>query len=92
MITNIELIRFKKFQKGNFALKSEGVSLLAGPNNSGKSTLLHALAVWSFCVFVLQQSKGDAAILSGYSGQGTGISEENLVPLTSQTLNTYGFS
>ncbi|WP_353315092.1 AAA family ATPase [Shimia sp. NS0008-38b] len=81
MITNIELIRFKKFHTGNFALKGEGISLLAGPNNSGKSTLLHALAVWSFCVFVLRQSKGDAAVLSGYSGQGTGISEENFSPI-----------
>ena len=81
MITNIKLIRFKKFQKGDFTLKNVGVSLLAGPNNSGKSTLLHALAVWSFCVFVLRQSKGDAAVLSGYSGQGTGISEENFNPI-----------
>lgn len=91
MITNIELIRFKKFQKGNFALKSEGVSLLAGPNNSGKSTLLHALAVWSFCVFVLQQSKGDAAILSGYNGQGTGISEENFSPINLPDLKHLWF-
>ena len=91
MITNIELIRFKKFKKGNFALKSEGVSLLAGPNNSGKSTLLHALAVWSFCVFVLQQSKGDAAILSGYSGQGTGISEENFSPINLPDLKHLWF-
>jgi len=81
MITNIQLIRFKKFQKSDFTLKNEGVSLLAGPNNSGKSTLLHALAVWSFCIFVLRQSKGDAAVLSGYSGQGTGISEENFNPI-----------
>lgn len=91
MITNIELNRFKKFQKGNFALKSEGVSLLAGPNNSGKSTLLHALAVWSFCVFVLQQSKGDAAILSGYNGQGTGISEENFSPINLPDLKHLWF-
>lgn len=81
MLTGIKLIRFKKFQKGDFELRREGISLLAGPNNSGKSTLLHALAVWSFCVFVLRQSKGDAAVLNGYGGQGTGISEENFNPI-----------
>ena len=81
MITGIQLIRFEKFQSGEFKLKREGVSLFAGPNNSGKSTLLHALAVWSFCAFVLRQNKGEAAVLQGYSGQGTGISEENFNPI-----------
>lgn len=81
MITKIHLKRFKKFQKGTFELKSDGISLLAGPNNSGKSTLLHALAVWSFCVFVLRQSKGTEAVLPGYTGQGTGLSVEDFNPI-----------
>lgn len=81
MITKIYLTRFKKFQKGTFCLKSDGISLLAGPNNSGKSTLLHALAVWAFCVFVLRQSKGAEAVLPGSSGQGTGLSVEDFNPI-----------
>ncbi len=81
MITKITLKRFKKFQIGTFSLKSDGVSLLAGPNNSGKSTLLHAMAVWSFCVFVLRQSKGAEAVLRDYTGQGTGLSVEDFNPI-----------
>jgi AAA15 family ATPase/GTPase len=31
--------------------------LLVGPNNSGKSTILQALAIWQFCVDEFRRSK-----------------------------------
>ncbi|MBA8833157.1 ATP-dependent nuclease [Rhizobium leguminosarum] len=81
MIKSVELRRFKRFEAGKIDVSSTGVTLLAGPNNSGKSTLLHALAVWSFCVFVLRRGKGDASVLSGYEGQGYGISDDDFNPI-----------
>jgi hypothetical protein len=81
MITSIELRRFKRFEKRKISISASGTTLLAGPNNSGKSTLLHALAVWSFCVFVLRRGKGDQAVCSGYVGQGYGISDDDFNPI-----------
>lgn len=81
MITSIELRRFKRFEERKISISGSGTTLLAGPNNSGKSTLLHALAVWSFCVFVLRRGKGDEAICDGYSGQGYGISDDDFNPI-----------
>ena len=48
MVTKVTFHRFKQFRDQTFELHP-GVSLLGGGNNSGKSTLLHGLAVWEFC-------------------------------------------
>lgn len=81
MITSVELRRFKRFEAETIKITSSGTTLLGGPNNSGKSTLLHALAVWSFCVFVLRRGKGDEAVLKGFDGQGYGISDDDFNPI-----------
>ncbi|MEW5766159.1 MAG: AAA family ATPase [bacterium] len=46
MITKVTIKNFKLFEKQEFEL--EDVILLAGPNNSGKTTLLQAIATWYF--------------------------------------------
>lgn len=81
MITSIEMRRFKRFEAEKIEVSSSGNTLLAGPNNSGKSTLLHALAVWSFCVFVLRRGKGNEAIMVEFSGQGFGVSDDDFNPI-----------
>ena len=49
MIGKIAIQNFKRFKDSTeFSLRPEGVTFLAGGNNSGKSTLLQALAVWDF--------------------------------------------
>ena len=48
MIKSITLTNFKKYKDKTINLK-DGVTLLVGGNNEGKSTILHALAVWEFC-------------------------------------------
>lgn len=48
MITKLRLKNFKKVQEQEFNLNQ--FELLVGSNNSGKSTVLQALAIWQFCV------------------------------------------
>ena len=48
MISKVTLEYFKKFDKEEFYLGDTIV--LAGPNNSGKSTLLQAVSVWNLAV------------------------------------------
>ncbi|HVA50692.1 MAG TPA: AAA family ATPase [Pirellulales bacterium] len=45
MIARVRVVRFKRFADQVFDLTGNSI-LLAGPNNSGKTTLLHAIAAW----------------------------------------------
>jgi len=58
MIKKVALEYFKKFEKEIFHLEDSVV--LAGPNNSGKSTLLQAIAVWNLAVQRWHQERGTA--------------------------------
>lgn len=48
MITKVTLDGFKRFQAQSFDVNDDVV--LAGPNNSGKTTLLQAVAVWNLAL------------------------------------------
>ncbi|MGB3780351.1 MAG: AAA family ATPase [Tunicatimonas sp.] len=48
MIHKVSITNFKRFEQQDFELK--GNVVLAGPNNSGKSTLLQAIAVWNLAL------------------------------------------
>ena len=48
MITKVKLQYFKKFAEETFILGGDVV--LAGPNNSGKTTLLQAVSVWNLAL------------------------------------------
>jgi energy-coupling factor transporter ATP-binding protein EcfA2 len=48
MITKVHVEYFKRFSSQSFDLGSDVV--LAGPNNSGKTTLLQAIAVWNLAL------------------------------------------
>jgi predicted ATPase len=56
MISKVTLEYFKKFDKEEFHLGDAIV--LAGPNNSGKSTLLQAVSVWNLAVQRWRQERG----------------------------------
>lgn len=60
MITEVRIEYFKKFAAQEFKLGDHVV--LAGPNNSGKSTLLQALAVWGLCLqrWVSERTSGQS--------------------------------
>ena len=48
MITKLTLRNFKSIGEQSYDFKK--FDLLVGRNNSGKSTILQALAIWQFCV------------------------------------------
>jgi hypothetical protein len=55
MITQLTLRNFKSV--GKQVYKFTNFDLLVGRNNSGKSTVLQALAIWQFCVDEFHRSK-----------------------------------
>ena len=73
MITKVTIRNLKQFQEQSFDDLGK-FHLLVGQNNSGKSTLLQALAIWQFCIeeFRASKRKGD---------RGTEIILPNFTPL-----------
>jgi predicted ATPase len=87
MIQKVAVQNFKRFKdRTEFEFKSDGVTFLAGGNNSGKSTLLQALAVWDFGRSVIEVNRGHAALLSGAKSVGVGISAEEFSPMALPNL------
>ena len=56
MITKVVIEHFKRFNREEFDL--DETIVLAGPDNSGKSTLLQALATWSMALERWRLGKG----------------------------------
>lgn len=56
MITKVVIENFKRFDRQEFDL--DETIVLAGPNNSGKSTLLQALSTWSMALERWRLGKG----------------------------------
>jgi len=62
MISKVVLKNFKRIEEEEFILTD--FDLLVGSNNSGKSTLLQAMAIWQYCVdqFKRTKRKGSSGI------------------------------
>jgi len=58
VITRIRLARFKRFEDETFDLAGQSV-VLAGPNNSGKTTLLQAISAWSLGLRLWRLASGE---------------------------------
>lgn len=86
MLHSVTLTKFKRFKDATFDLLPAGISFLAGSNNSGKSTLLQAIAVWEFCRSILENERGKESLLAGYTGQGLGLSAEEFSPISVASL------
>lgn len=86
MIKKIKLQKFKKVKNKTFDLKTTGISIVAGANNSGKSTILQALAVWEFCKTIIMLEKGKSSLLPGSNSQGVGLSVDDFLPLAVPSL------
>ncbi len=83
MIKQVRIAFFKGFQSQEFEL--DLVSLLAGPNNSGKSTLLQAIMVWNLAMRKWCEKKGPDSGSKATDRQGAPItrSEFSALPLPS---------
>lgn len=81
MIKKVEIKKFKRLNNVATELHPNGLSLVVGGNNSGKSTLLHAIAVWQYSWSVIRFEKGEDALLAGAHVAGLGISLDDFTPL-----------
>lgn len=79
-IKSITLENFKKFESKTIELH-QGLSLLVGGNNEGKSTILHALAVWEFCKTFLVINKGKTALQNMEHIDGVGLNIDEFTPI-----------
>ncbi|MBD2846408.1 ATP-binding protein [Paenibacillus sp. IB182496] len=86
MIKKIKLQKFKKMKNKTYDLNISGISIVAGANNSGKSTILQALAVWEFCKTIIMLEKSKASLLPGSNSQGVGLSVDDFLPLAVPSL------
>ncbi|MBS0298572.1 MAG: AAA family ATPase [Proteobacteria bacterium] len=87
IIKEIELHRFKRYRDKTISTP-EGFCLLAGSNNSGKSTFMQAFALWEFCKSVIYLEHGLNGLLNEYIGkkQGVGVNGEDFLPLNIPSL------
>lgn len=87
MIKELWVQNFKRFPNKTFRFTPSGVSLLAGGNNSGKSTALQALAIWEFCRGAIEAHKGRDALSTPYSGEPIRIAADRFSPLAIPRLD-----
>jgi hypothetical protein len=87
MIERVTLRNFKMFQEETFDLSDSSI-LLAGPNNTGKSTLLQAVAVWNLALRKWIAERGPAT--GSRARQRTGVAltrkEFTAIPLREMNL------
>ncbi len=86
MINRISFHRFKQFADQDFNLHPAGVSLLAGGNNAGKSSILHGLAIWEFCRTAIEMERGPSTFLAGNKKQGLGLGDDQFSPVAVPSL------
>lgn len=81
MITKVEVHFFKQFFYQKFDLKGEGLTLLVGGNNAGKSTLLEALALWEFAKSTIYRVKGMRGLCANAKVDGYGVTLDEFTPM-----------
>ena len=81
MIKKVEIKKFKRLNDVTVDLHPNKLSLVVGGNNSGKSTLLHAIAVWQYSWTVIRFEKGESALLRTSHVAGLGVSLDDFTPL-----------
>lgn len=92
-IKEIELHRFKRYRNKTIATP-DAFCLLAGSNNSGKSTFMQAFALWHLCKNLIKLEHGFKGLLNDDLGkkQGAGVTGEDFLPLNIPSQNTYGLT
>lgn len=82
----VSMKRFKQFKELTVSFNPE-ITLMAGANNAGKSTVLHALAVWEFCKLATLMERGRDGIGPSRVGvQGFGMGDDEFSPINIPSL------
>ena len=84
MIRRVRLANFKRFVDQTFEL--DCTTVLAGPNNSGKSTLLQAIALWKDALDLWVAQRRDATRTVRRTGVGINRLSCNAVPVRDVNL------
>ena len=87
MISKIKVEFFKKFEATVFELGNDIV--LAGPNNSGKTTLLQAVAVWNLALQRWQAEHAESSKAKQRTGVPVSRNDFTAVPLREMNLLWY---
>lgn len=83
----LQLSNFKRFSGISIRLRNTGLSLISGSNNSGKTSILHALAVWEYTKMLLVNYRGSKSLAQDYdSKNGLGIAPESFSPISIPSL------
>src|SRR5579864_9462288 len=85
MITRVKVDFFKRFQRQEFELSEHIV--LAGPNNSGKSTLLQAIAVWDLALQRWRERRGPESSSKAKQRTGVPLSRKDFTALPLREMN-----
>lgn len=80
-IHSITIDHFKWFEK-KAKIEIDNLSLLIGPNNGGKTTILHALGLWSYAIRKRYETKKNSASKEKRAGVGINIKDLVAVPVT----------
>ena len=88
MITKVKVEYFKKFQTTSFELGDDIV--LAGPNNSGKTTLLQTLVVWNLALQRWQAEHAGSSKAKQRTGVPVSRNDFTAVPLREMNLLWFG--
>jgi predicted ATPase len=81
LITELHVKNFKRFRDDSFNFSPEGLSLIAGGNNSGKSSILQALVFWNYCRKLVEAKKTRKSLEIGGVGKYTAIALKDFSPL-----------
>jgi predicted ATPase len=85
-ISKVRFQRFKQFRSAEIDLRSS-ISLIAGGNNSGKTSILHGLAVWEFCRTATLMERGGIGLLpEATNRQGFGLGDDEFSPIRLPSL------
>lgn len=84
-IKQVDLHRFKRYKSNSIDLKDK-LSLVVGGNNSGKSSILQALAAWQFCKTLIEIEKGTEGLLQTRGKSGVGLGIVDFTPLQVPSL------
>lgn len=85
MFSKLVFHRFKKFDDLELELKPS-ITILAGGNNSGKTSFMQGLAVWEFCKTVMEMEKGHESLCSGERRTGIGLNIDEFTPIDIPSL------